>query len=79
MSERTIEYYMELHYKMVIVQDDEGLYTAYYPDLPGCITTDSSPDELFRNALDAKRCWIRAALEDGIEISEPSEVGYQIR
>ena len=76
MEKNVYDYYKSLNYKMVIIQDEEGLYTAYYPDLPGCITCGSSPEEVFANAKDAKMCWLKAAIEDGISIPEPSEAKY---
>lgn len=76
MENKNIDYYMNLHYKMVIIQDEEGIYTAYFPDLPGCITCGQSPEEIFKNAIDAKKCWFKAAIEDGVSISEPSETSF---
>jgi len=36
---KTIDYYLNLPYKLEIVPDkDEGGYAARYPELPGCIT-----------------------------------------
>lgn len=74
--EKNVDYYMSLPYKMVVMEDAEGIYTAYFPDLPGCVTCGDTPDEIFANAKDAKRCWFKAAIEDGYEISEPSEMLY---
>ena len=37
-------------------------------DLKGCITCGDSIEEAIANAEDAKREWIIACLEDGIEI-----------
>jgi predicted HicB family RNase H-like nuclease len=71
---KTIDYYMALPYRMEIIPDaDEGGFTAWYPDLPGCLTCSESMDGIIANANDAKRAWIEAALEDGIDIAEPSE------
>lgn len=36
---KTLNDYMELSYRMEIVEDkDEGGFVVSYPDLPGCIT-----------------------------------------
>ena len=71
---KTIEYYMSLPYRVEIIPDkEEGGYTAKYPDLPGCLTCAETIDELLGNAEDAKKVWLSAALEDGIEIPEPSD------
>nr|WP_307979301.1 toxin-antitoxin system HicB family antitoxin [uncultured Acidaminococcus sp.] len=53
---------------------------ARYPDLPGCITVGCSMEEAAKNAEDAedaKKEWLTAALESGVEIAEPaSQNGY---
>ena len=71
---KTIEYYMSLPYRIEIVPDvEEGGFTATYPDLPGCITCADTLEELVNNMTDARRTWLTAALEDDIDIPEPSE------
>ena len=70
---RTLEYYLSLPYRIEIIPDvEEGGYTARYPDLPGCITCADTLEILMRNAEDAKKNWLEAALEDGVDIAEPS-------
>lgn len=70
---KTIEEYMALPYRMEIIPDaEDGGYTAWYPDLPGCLTCAETMDGIIANAQDAKRAWLEAALADGIEIAEPS-------
>ena len=69
---KTIEYYMNLPYKLEIVPDsDEGGYVARYPELPGCITVGETVESVVKNAVDAKKAWLKAALEEGTEIAEP--------
>ena len=72
---KTLNEYMAMSYRMEIVEDkDEGGYVVSYPDLPGCITCGETIESAVANALDAKRTWIEAALEDGIEIQEPDSL-----
>ena len=55
------------YYKLKIVEDpDEGGFVAFYPELPGCITCGKTLEEAVDNALDAKRAWLEAALEDSV-------------
>ena len=70
--------YMELPYRMEIVEDkDEGGFVVSYPDLPGCITCGETIEAAISNAVDAKKAWIEVALESGIEIHEPESLdGY---
>ena len=63
---------MNLPYRLELIPDsDEGGYAASYPDLPGCITCSDTMEDALANAIDAKRVWLEAALQDGIEIAEP--------
>ena len=69
---KTLNDYMKMSYRMEIVEDqDEGGFVVSYPDLPGCITCGETIESAVANAVDAKKAWLEAALEEGIEISEP--------
>ena len=69
----TIDDYINKPYKMEIEPDtNEGGFVVSYPDLPGCITCGDTIEQAYENAKDAKRCWIEAALEDGVSIPEPA-------
>lgn len=72
---KTLSDYMELPYKMEVVEDlEEGGFVVTYPDLPGCITCGETIESAVANAIDAKKAWLEAALEDGIEIYEPDSL-----
>lgn len=65
---KTLNDYMAMSYRMEIVEDkDEGGFVVSYPDLPGCITCGDTLESAVANALDAKKAWIEAALEDGVK------------
>ena len=69
---RTLEEYMALPYRLEIIPDsDERGFVGSYPDLPGCLTCGESLEAVAKNAEDAKRAWLIAALEEGITIHEP--------
>ena len=64
-----------MSYRLEIVRDDaEGGFVASYPDLPGCITCGETEEEAVKNALDAKKVWLEAALEDGLAIPAPDSL-----
>lgn len=72
---KTLDYYMNLPYKMEIVPDvDEGGYVVSYPELSGCVTCADTLDSALKNAEEAKREWLTAAIEDGVEIAEPTNI-----
>lgn len=72
---RTLNEYLEMNYRMEIVADnDEGGFVVSFPELPGCITCAETMESAIRNALDAKKAWLEAAMEDGVEICEPDNI-----
>jgi predicted RNase H-like HicB family nuclease len=72
---KTLNDYMELNYRMEIVEDkEEWGFVVSYPELPGCITCGDTIETAIANASDAKKTWLSAALEDGIEIPEPDNL-----
>ncbi len=72
---RTLDEYMALPFRMEIVKDkDEGGYAVSFPELPGCLTCGETPEAAMANAAEAKKAWLQAAIEDGIEIQEPDHL-----
>lgn len=72
---KKIDEYMKLPYKMEIVEDlEEGGYVISFPDLPGCITCGDTIESAISNANDAKKEWLLAAMEEGIDIYEPNSL-----
>ena len=72
---RTLNEYMALPYKMEIVEDkEEGGFVVSFPDLPGCITCGETVESAVANAMDAKKAWLEAALEEGLTIHDPDSI-----
>ena len=68
----TLNEYMELPYRMEIVPDvEEGGYAVTFPELPGCITCGETLEAAVSNAAEAKKVWLEAALDEGLEIARP--------
>ncbi len=68
-----LDHYLQLPYPMEIVRSKDGGYFAQLPDLPGCISEGETIEEAVRNLEEAKRGWIEACLEDGLEVPSPHE------
>lgn len=69
---KTLNDYLNMPYRMEVVPDtSEGGYIAYFPELKGCITCGETVEKAAANAIDAKREWLSAAIEDGVEIPYP--------
>ena len=72
---KTLNEYIALPYKMEIVEDtEEGGFVVTFPDLPGCISSGETIESAIANAMDAKKTWLEAALEEGISIREPNSI-----
>jgi len=72
---KTLNDYMKLNYRMEIVEDkDEDGFVVSYPELPGCITCGETIESAVANALEAKKAWLEAAIDEKIEIHEPDSL-----
>ena len=56
----------------VVIEKAENNYAAYVPDLPGCVTTGESIEEIERQIRKAIEFHIRGLREDGLPVPEPS-------
>ena len=69
---KTLNEYLKIPYRLEIIPDtEEGGFVASYPELPGCITCGETAEQAAANASDAKKAWLEAALEEGLDIAEP--------
>ncbi|HEX73372.1 MAG TPA: type II toxin-antitoxin system HicB family antitoxin [Candidatus Hydrogenedentes bacterium] len=58
----------------VVIENAGANYSAYVPDLPGCVSTGSSVEETERNLREAIRLHIEGLREDGLPIPSPRTV-----
>ena len=58
----------------IVIERAEGNYSAYVPDLPGCIATGATPEEVEREIREAIRFHIDGLREDGIHVPEPTSI-----
>jgi predicted RNase H-like HicB family nuclease len=56
----------------IVVEDAGDNLAAYVPDLPGCVATADSPEELGRLIREAIELHLEGLAEDGLPIPEPS-------
>lgn len=57
---------------LVIIEKTNTGYSAYVPDLPGCITVSDTKEEIEKNIQEAIKLHLEGMREDGIEIPTPS-------
>lgn len=56
----------------VVIEKAEGNYSAYVPDLPGCVATGSTVAEVEAEIRDAIAFHLEGMREDGVLLPEPS-------
>jgi predicted RNase H-like HicB family nuclease len=56
----------------IVVEEAEGNLAAYVPDLPGCVATAESVEELEQLIREAIELHLAGLAEDGLPIPEPS-------
>lgn len=61
-----------MRYAIVIEKAPGSNYSAYVPDLPGCITTGQTIEEVERLMQEAIEFHIEGLREDGLPIPEPT-------
>jgi len=61
----------------VVIEKAEGNYSAYVPDLPGCIATGATVEEIETEMREAIAFHIDGMREDGLPVPDPtSQVEY---
>ena len=55
---------VKMHRFLIVIEKADGNYSAYSPDLPGCIATGKTRDQAARNMHEAIDLHVRGLLED---------------
>jgi|GEM_PF-856282 len=73
-QENKLEYYFKLPYTFVITPEESGGFFVKIEELPGCMSQGKTMEEAIRNIEEAKRIWLKTALERKIEIPLPDSM-----
>lgn len=65
------EMMIDMHKYLVIFKKAGDNYSAYSPDIPGCIVTGTTRDEVEKNIREAISFHIEGMVENGLPIPEP--------
>ena len=57
---------------LIIIEQAEHNLSAYVPDLPGCVTTGATRDEVIANMREAIEFHLQGLREDGETIPAPN-------
>ena len=66
-----------MHRYLVIVEKAKNNYSAFSPDVPGCVATGETREAAEREMQAALQMHLEGLKEDGLPLPEPSaSVGY---
>ena len=66
-----------MHRYLIIIEKAKGNYSAFSPDVPGCIATGTTREEVEKEFHLALQMHLEGLKEDGLPIPRPSaSVGY---
>lgn len=60
-----------MHRFLVVIEKANGNYSAYAPDLPGCIATGATVTEVEQNMHEALQMHVQGLIEDDLLIPTP--------
>jgi len=63
---------------LIVIEKANKNYSAYSPDLPGCVATGKTRDEAARNMHQAVEMHIQGMLEDKLPIPEGTALAEYI-
>ena len=62
----------------IVIEKANGNYSAYVPDLPGCVATGATVEEVEREIGEAIRFHIEGLEEEGLPVPPPSALAEYI-
>jgi predicted RNase H-like HicB family nuclease len=63
---------------LIVIERTETGYSAYSPDLPGCVSTGATPEEVERNMHDAIDFHLDGLRKEGFPIPQPSSASAYV-
>ena len=62
----------------IVIEKAEGNYSAYVPDLPGCVATGATVAEVEAEIRDAIRFHIDGLKADGLAVPKPTSIAEYV-
>jgi predicted RNase H-like HicB family nuclease len=60
----------------IVIEQANGNYSAYAPDVPGCVATGATLEEVQQTMQEALAFHLEGLREEGLPIPQPSTVAY---
>lgn len=62
-----------MKYRIVLEQDEDGVFVAEAPALPGCVTQGDTREQALANAREAVELYLESLRENGEPVPPPME------
>lgn len=62
----------------IVIEKTDGNYSAYVPDLPGCVATGATVEETEREIREAIRFHIEGLKADGQSVPKASSICHHV-
>jgi predicted RNase H-like HicB family nuclease len=62
----------------VVIEKADGKYSAYVPDLPGCVATGATVAQVEAEIRDAIRFHIDGLKADGVAVPKPTSIAEYV-
>jgi predicted RNase H-like HicB family nuclease len=69
---------MNTHRFLIVVEDAGSNYSAYSPDLPGCVATGETHEDVEKNMYEAIQLHIEGLREDGLPIPVSTSIAEYV-
>lgn len=63
---------------LIVIEKTDGNYSAYSPDLAGCVATGATREETEQNMYEAIELHLKGLKEDGLSIPQSSSFAEYI-
>jgi predicted RNase H-like HicB family nuclease len=63
---------------LIVIEKTDNNYSAYSPDLPGCVATGKTREEVERNMHEAVEMHIQGMIEDELPVPESTSYAEYI-
>lgn len=62
----------------VVIEKAEGNYSAYVPDLPGCIAVGDTLEEVEESMREAIEFHLEGMRQEGLSVPQPTSIGKML-
>lgn len=67
-----------MHRFLIVIDKANGNYSAYSPDLPGCVDTGDTQEEVEQNVYEAIQMHMQALLDDNLPAPESQAIAEYV-